>query len=351
MQWVKNFLCGRISQVHINGNYSQWKPVSSGIPQGSVLGPLLFVIYINDLPISCKANGELFLFADDAKMFKHISCIEDSVCLLEGCQRLFDWSEKWLMKLNTKKCKVLSIGRNRSSCFKYGFNNGDSGFDELECVDEIKDLGVIIDGDLSFESHINDKINKAYQMIGIINRNFKNLDKITFLMLYKSMVRSHLEYAHAVWNPYRAVLIENIEKVQKRATKLVFRCKKMSYRQRLEYLQLPTLKFCRIRRDMIETFKILNEKYDPDITPCLQLSKISNTRGNSLKLSVERTKYNLRKYSFAPRVVSLWNSLPDSIVLSESLNCFKNALDHHWRTEEMFFDYKVEVIGNNNVFV
>ena len=125
----------------------------------------------------------------------------------------------------------------------------------------------------------------------------------------------------------------------------------MSYRQRLEYLQLPTLKFRRIRGDMIETFKILNEKYDPDITPCLQLSKISNTRGNSLKLSVERTKYNLRKYSFAPRVVSLWNSLPDSIVLSESLNCFKNALDHHWRTEEMFFDYKVEVIGNNNIFV
>ena len=151
--------------------------------------------------------------------------------------------------------------------------------------------------------------------------------------------------------PYRAVLIENMEKVQKRATKLVFRCKKMSYRQRLEYLQLPTLRFRRIRGDMIETFKILNKKYDPDITPCLQLSKINNTRGNSLKLSVERTKYNIRKYSFAPRVVSLWNSLPDSIVLSQSLNCFKNALDHHWRSEEMFFDYSAEVIWNNTIFV
>jgi hypothetical protein len=130
------------------------------------------------------------------------------------------------MKLNLKKCKVLSIGRNRCSTFKYGFNTIDSGFSELECVDEIKYLGVVIDGDLSFESHVNEKINKAYQMIGIINRNFRNLDKITFLLLYKSMVRSHLEYAHAVWNPYRAVLIEKIEKVQKRATKLVFRCKK-----------------------------------------------------------------------------------------------------------------------------
>ena len=349
MKWVKIFLCDRLSQVHINGNYSDWKPVISGIPQGSVLGPLLFVIYINDLPISCNANGDLFLFADDAKLFKHISCIEDSVCLLEDCQSLYDWSERWLMKLNIKKCKVLSIGQKSSSVFKYGFNTTGSGFDELEHVDEIKDLGVIVDSDLSFVSHINDKISKAYQMIGIFNRNFKNLDKVIFLMLYKSMVRSHLEYAHAVWSPYRKILIDNIEKVQKRATRLVFRCKRMSYKQRLEYLQLPTLKFRRIRGDMIESYKILSEKYDPVITPCLQPSSYVRTRGHSLKLSVERTKYNLRKYSFAPRIVNLWNSLPDSIVIAQSVNSFKNGLDNHWKNEEMFYDYKVEVIGNINI--
>ncbi|MFI5406894.1 MAG: RNA-directed DNA polymerase, partial [Nitrososphaerales archaeon] len=330
ISWIEGFICYRSSQVRINGKCSDWKTVSSGIPQGSVLGPLLFVIYINDLPLSCNSKGELFLFADDAKLFNHISCIEDSVQLLEGCQLLQDWCEKWLMKLNINKCKVLSIGHKPSKDFKYGFSTVDSGFTELEHVNVIKDLGVTVDSDLSFVTHINEKVNKAFQMIGLINRNFINIDRVTFLLLYKSMIRSHLEYAHAVWSPYKSFIIENLEKVQKRATKLVFCCKKLSYQQRLEYLQLPTLKFRRLRGDMIETYKILNRKYDPDITPKLQLSRNAITRGNSLKLDVERTRYDLRKYSFSPRVVNLWNSLPDSIILSDNVNCFKNSLDKHW---------------------
>jgi hypothetical protein len=252
--------------VRIHGCHSEWKPVTSGIPQGSVLGPLLFAIYINDLPSNCSVNSDLFLFADDAKMFKHIYCVDDFNSLMRNCQHLFDWSEQWLMKLNISKCKILSIGRKVDSAYKYGFNVPDFGFVQIDRVDAMQDLGVLIEENLSFQKHIHDKINKAFQMLGIINRNFKQLDKTSFMLLYKCLVRSHLEYANTVWNPHKSSLIEDIEKVQKRATKLVKGCKNKNYKERLLYLKLPTLKYRRLRGDMIEVYKILNGKYDPEIT-------------------------------------------------------------------------------------
>src|SRR4029077_5395712 len=110
---------------------------------------------------------------------------------------------------------------------------------------------------LSFNNHIYEKINKAYQMLGIVGRNFRFLDKLSFLLIYKSLVRSHLEYAHAVWNPFRKLLIIDIEKVQKCATKMITGCKHLSYEGRLRYFGLSTLKFRRFRRDMIEAYQIM----------------------------------------------------------------------------------------------
>ena len=120
----------------------------------------------------------------------------------------------------------------------------------------------MIDSGLSYEVHIYDKINMANKMLGIIKRNFLDLDKHSFILLYKGMVRCHLEYADSVWNPHKLGLIEDIEKVQKRATKLIRECRSMTYKDRLMCLNLPTLKYRRIRGDMIEVFKILNQLYD-----------------------------------------------------------------------------------------
>ena len=173
----------------------------------------------------------------------------------------------------------------------------------LEHVDHIKDLGVIIDKDLSFDLHITEKVNKAFQMLGIINRNFTDIDELTFLMLYKTMVRSHLEYAGSVWNPYKINQIKSLEKVQKRATKLVKFCKTLPYKERLRHLKLPTLKFRRLRGDMIEVFKILNGYYDDCAIPNLPRNFDTRTRGNSLKLMHIRSRLDQRKYSFCSRVV------------------------------------------------
>ena len=121
-----------------------------------------------------------------------------------------------------------------------------------------------------------------------------------------------MEYANVVWNPHSIQLITDIERVQKRATKLVKGLGKLSYRERLIRLHLPTLKFRRLRGDMIEVFKILTGKYDIEVFPLLPRSKNVRTRGNSQKLKVER--YDLRKYSFTSRVVNTWNSLPYHII-------------------------------------
>jgi len=285
VRWIKAFLCFRSQKVKINGAISQARPVLSGIPQGSVLGPLLFIIFINDLPKVCENLTKLFLFADDAKVYNTIHSEIDFIHLKISCQNIFDWAELWCMKLNINKCKVLSVVRNQNIKRDYDYFVNSGGVDyKLEHAVSIKDLGVMVDEKLTFHEHINEKINTAFKMLGIINRNFIDLDSKTFLLLYKSLVRSYLEYANSVWSPFKVGLIKDLESVQKRATKMVKECNSLSYVDRLKYLCLPTLKFRRLRGDMIEVFKITTGYYDACTVPSLPRNLSTKTRGNSKKL-------------------------------------------------------------------
>ena len=182
-------------------------------------------------------------------------------------------------------------------------------------------------------------------MIGVLNRNFTNLDKFAFLLLYKCLIRSHLEFANTVWSPYKEYLITDLERVQKRATKLIKGLKNLSYKDRLISLQLPTLKFRRVRGDMIEVYKILTGKYDEKVCPLLPKHENVRTRGNCLKLKTNRTRYDVRKYFFTNRIVKIWNSLPDEVVVADSVNCFKNKLDKYWKNVDLYYDYKTDLGG------
>ena len=161
-----------------------------------------------------------------------------------------------ILKLNVKKCKIVSYGRNKQS-FEYRI--GDT---KLERLHKIRDLGVLFDDRLKFEDHIKEKVNKANSMLGIIKRNFNKMPPKTSVMLYKSLVRSHLEYAGAVWSPHLKRDIELLEKVQMRATRAFCQNRSLSYEDRLRSLKLPTLKFRRLRGDMIEIYKITHGIYD-----------------------------------------------------------------------------------------
>ena len=343
--WMTDFLIGRKQRVSIQNSFSQWMLVLSGIPQGSVLGPLLFVIYINELPKTVKST--IYLFADDTKIFRSINDQNDVKILQEDLNTLQDWSDTWLLKFHPDKCKRMTIGKqNEHTQVTYTLNI-EKTIHNLENVDQEKDIGVIIDSNLEFDKHINAKINKANSMFSIIRRSFQFLSQQNFIPLYKSLVRSHLDYASSVWNPYKQKHIDALENVQRRATRQLPTLSKLPYEERLQTLKLPTLAYRRVRGDMIEVYKIMNEIYDTDVTSFLktrvQSAERTSQRGHKFQLYTEHINKNIRKHSFAVRVINIWNSLPKEVAEAPSINSFKNRLDKYWSTQELVYNYKAKL--------
>ena len=165
------------------------------------------------------------------------------------------------------------------------------------------------------------------------------LDKKTFLILYKSLIRPKLEYNNTVWWPGSKLDVSKLEGVQRRATKLVPELKHLSNTEKLKILNLPTLNYRRIRGDCIQVYKYLNDYYDVNWSALFILNESNyNTRGHSYKLAKVTHNSTTRSKFFTVRVVNYWNALPEEIVYATSLNAFKNAFDEHWKNNPMKFD-------------
>ena len=188
LSWIKDFLSDRVQRVIVNGSASKWAKVLSGIPQGSVLGPLLFVIFIND--ICDSINSSSYLFADDTKLFRVIKSINDIAILQNDLNTMIDWSDKWLLRFNKEKCELLLI--NGWSNAKHYINSNMERY-EIGRVESEKDIGVTFDKALEFDIHINEKIKKASSICAMIRRSYRFLSVKAFIPLYKALVRSHLE--------------------------------------------------------------------------------------------------------------------------------------------------------------
>ena len=317
--WIEKWLENREQRVVLLGKYSEWKKVKSGVPQGSVLGPLLFLVYIND--IDCDINNNILKFADDTKLFGVAATRGDVQKLQNDLDRLYFWSEEWLMLFNVKKCKVMHLGYNN------GLANYTMNGNVLESVVEERDLGIIFQNNLKWEKQCAKAVNTANRILGMIKRNFVFLNRENFLLLYKSLVRPHLEYCIQVWCPHLKKDIELLENVQRRATKLVKCVQNMSYEERLKYFKLTTLETRRMRGDLIETFKILKHKENVNVENFFKISASDRTRGHSLKLIKNLCHLDLRKFAFSRRVINLWNALPQDVIACDTINSFKNNLD------------------------
>ena len=261
--WIQDFITNREQRVVINNTCSKWEQISSGIPQGSVLGTLLFVIYINDMPNNLHKS--CLLFADDAKLFSKITVNDtsDAEILQQDLNRIQQWSSDWLMSFNHDKCVNLVVGSKRIitqiDIDFYMTDSNDEGRDIIRTLKKPlneKDLGVYIDNNLDFKKHIDAITKKAHRTMGIIKRNFLYLDKNNFVPLYTTIVRPQLEYAQCIWSPYKRGDVRRIEAVQRYATRQVRGIRQLTYEERLRFLDLPTLVFRRMRGEMIEAYTL-----------------------------------------------------------------------------------------------
>ena len=290
LHWINDFLTNRTQEVVINQVHSSTQKVLSGVPQGSVLGPILFLVFIND-PTDL-AETTVILFADDTKTYSTINTDNDVENLQRTTDKLYDWFIEWDIDFNEKKCKRLHLGKKETN-HSYFMKTKDLNRIQISNVKEENDLGVIIDNKLTFDAHISCTINIVNRDLGIINRSFKYMDNTMFLQLYKSLVRPHLEYASQVWSPYLKKHQIALENVRRRATKLIKNLSQLSYKERLLQLGLPSLEYRRMRADTLQVYKILN--------------------------NIESSNTELRRTSFSIRVVDSWNNLIHEIVNAQVL--------------------------------
>jgi hypothetical protein len=329
LAWIASFLEDRTQRVVMGNVISSWEKVTSGVPQGSVLGPILFIIFINEISELLISLNELY--ADDTKLMREIKSDSDVSILQGDIDKIVEWTRKWLMKLNENKCKVMYIGGgNEKNIFTIESYDGSIRTNLIETTLE-RDLGIMISADLKWRQHVMHCANKANKILGMLSRTFEYRDLELIKSLYTTFVRPHLEFAVAVWSPYLKGDIDVLERVQRRATKLVPSLKKLDYKKRLEAMGLTELELRRERGDLIQLYKLFHD-IDNVIWPATTNLTVNMepvvSRRHGVQLTKELVKHSAPRYNFfSNRVVNNWNNLPSDVAYAPTLNSFKAQID------------------------
>ena len=214
-KWINSWLSGRTQQVDLDGQASEPVPVLSDVPQRLVLGPIMFLIFINDLPDNIRSS--VCLFADDCVLYRNIYSIQDCLTMQKDLTSLGHWEADWQMKFNVSKCHSMKVTRHQHHkhiLFDYSLDN-----QALENVQLAKYLGITISDNMDWGQHISEISSKATKTLGFLRRNFAFAHKSTKEVAYKTLVRPKLEYAVPIWSPYSKLQINQVEKVQRTAAR------------------------------------------------------------------------------------------------------------------------------------
>ena len=322
-KWITAFLTSRLQRVVLNGSNSDWLSVISGVPQGSVLGPLLFLLYINDIALGVESTVRLF--ADDLIVYREISSENSHTLLQNDIDKLFNWSQKWSMKFNSSKCNMILLTKvKKPNKPQYKLGN-----DNLLYTDSFTYLGVTISSQLNWSDHINSVYVKATRALNFIKRNLSICDTKHKSLAYTTIVRPHLEYAVASWDPYQKNHIELLNKVQSRAAR--FCCNDYrntsSVSSMVKNLSWPSLADRRTVVRLAELHKIVHGS-SPISGEGILRKPIRSNRSNPSGMSFINlsSRLDCYKFSFFPRTVRDWNVLPPKIKNMSSLDSFKGSI-------------------------
>jgi hypothetical protein len=341
-KWITCFLTERTMKVVVEGDSSQEEEVLSGVPQGTVLGPLLFLCHINDLPETVSSSVRLF--ADDCLLYRAINTLQDQIALQEDLKKLECWAKDWGMRFNAKKCYTMQT--KKKSPYFYQLDG-----QILQQVDNNPYLGLNISSDLTWSTHINIIGKKASSVLGFLRRNLGRCPEKCRKLAYISLVRSVLDYGATVWDPHLVKDRDRIERIQRQAVRFI----KRDYRSQdpgcvtrmLSDLGFPPLQERRRQQRLCTMYKIVEghipalpaekflspadkdkrkiyaKTYDDHVTRnFVERHTYNNTRGFKVP-----TSYNEQyKCSFFVNAVLEWNKLEENIVQAGSLAAFSAAL-------------------------
>jgi hypothetical protein len=309
LAWIEQFLMDRTHYVSIDNVHSHLQHVLSGVPQGTVLGPLLFIIYVNDMPSVVVSGVVLKLFADDSKIYKAISSVKDCILLQASLHHIVNWSFLWQLSINIDKSLVLHVG-NANPHFVYEINGI-----SLQAPDFVVDLGITMSKHLTFHEHVKHLLAKCYQKLFIIKKCFEISNRDILHMLYTSYIRPILEYGTLIWAPHSDSEINQLEKFQRKVLSL-----------HGNSITLESLESRRIKSDLCYYYAILHNYAKLDPNKFFVLNRRPNHRGHSFLLTTPITRTAAFKYAFSQRRIQLWNSLPNKVVCSSSISRFKSLL-------------------------
>ena len=323
LSWIRDFLSHRTQSVVLEGHTSSPVDVVSGVPQGTVLGPLLFLAYINDLP-QCT-NSDARLFADDCLVYRQIRNQGDADALQKDLTALEEWEHRWQMCFHPEKCTVIRIsGRRQPRQTTYTLHGH-----QLEVVDRGKYLGITINQDLQWTCHIYNTIGKATRSLGFLRRNLGRCKPTVKATAYRTLIRPSIEYASSVWDPHQTTVIRDLEQVQRRAARFVFNqytdTSPGCVTNLLEQLEWDSLQHRRTKHRLVLCYKVRNHLVDIDPAKYFTPGD-SRTRGGH-RYRQPRTNKDTYRHSFFPRSVRDWNRLPETATAASSLEEFRAILD------------------------
>ena len=318
LMWIRGWLSGRTQAARVGESLSTCSQVKSGVPQGSVLGPTLFYIFIDNIDTCAELITLLNKFADDTKGLNVIEEESDRVDLQLTLDRLVEWSKKWGMSFNTAKCKIMHVG-SRNPGFKYYMEGV-----ELAEVDEERDIGVLIHKSLKPAKQCEKVARTATAVLGQLTRNFHFRDRHVFKNLY-------VQYVMPAWSPWSEHDKEVVEKVQKRAVKMISGLDPgLTYKEKCAEIGLDTLVERRRKQDVTQVFKILRgiDKVDKSKHFKLHGDRIRSTRATDIatNLTAPFARLETRKNSFFVRTPSMWNALDDNAKNADTIGRFKSSI-------------------------